>query len=134
MTVDSNEHLDFSKDAILLTAARHYRNRRTSYHEFRKDLKRAGRINVLLSRRSSKLDPDFPEQLDKLNRIILNRVIVFFNLFSIDFAKHYLFHCIDEKYHPTLKTILLFLSFIKETEFVDTSLDIHMIKFLREKV
>ena len=126
---------DFTGDNLFLTAARHYRNRRTSYHEFRKDLKRARQIYALFSRRARRICQDGgSENTDKINRIILNRIIIFFNLFSIEFAKEYLFHCVDEQYYPALKTILIFLSYMREDEQIDTPLDQNMIHFLREKI
>jgi hypothetical protein len=125
---------DLSEDNILLVAAKNYRNTRRSYIEFREDLRRIHKIRSIISRRANQIEKSEEFQNDKINRKLLNLIIIFFNIFSIDFAKAYLFHSIDESYHHTLKTILIFLSFMKEDEMIEVPLDSNMVKFIREQI
>jgi hypothetical protein len=127
------DETNFSQENLLLTAAKHYRNNHRSFKEFEEDLRKAYRIRSLLTRRSNQLLSG-KDSIEKINRILLNHVIVFFNVFSIEFAKSYLFYVIDEKNHPTIKTILIFLSFMTEDEKINTPLDLNMIDFLRIRI
>jgi hypothetical protein len=125
---------DLSGENVLLIAAKHYRNNRLSYNEFRDDLRRVFRIRSVLSRRANQLEKCEDLRNDKINRILLNLIIVFFNLFSIEFAKAYLFHLIDESYHHTLKTMLIFLSYMDENEMIEVPLDSNMVNFIRAQI
>tara|TARA_B100001996_G_C18657623_1_gene591803 strand:- start:1189 stop:1557 length:369 start_codon:yes stop_codon:yes gene_type:complete len=75
-------------------------------------------------------------------RLILNHVIVFFNVFSVRAATRILFYKIDEEFWPMLKTFLLYLSYMpedkiesimgKEIRVTDIPMDQGIIDRLRE--
>jgi hypothetical protein len=124
---------DFTGENLFLVAARHYRSQFIDFEELNKDLRRGAQIRSLMSRRLNQIKKKMPIK-DKIHRILLNQIIIFFNVFSIDFAKSYLFFLIDEKNFSTLKTVLIFLSYMEEDEMIEISLDPIMINFLRTRI
>ena len=77
-------------------------------------------------------------------RLILNHIIVFYNVFSVQAATRILFYKIDEEFWPMLKTFLLYLSYMpkdkiesimgKEIRVTDIPMDQGIIDRLREFV
>ena len=77
-------------------------------------------------------------------RLILNHIIVFYNVFSVQAATRILFYKIDEEFWPMLKTFLLYLSYMpkdkiesimgKEIRVTDIPMDQGIIARLREFV
>ena len=75
-------------------------------------------------------------------RLILNHIIVFYNVFSVQAATRILFYKIDEEFWPMLKTFLLYLSYMpkdkiesimgKEIRVPDIPMDQGIIARLRE--
>ncbi len=75
-------------------------------------------------------------------RLILNHIIVFYNVFSVQAATRILFYKIDEEFWPMLKTFLLYLSYMpkdkiesimgKEIRVTDIPMDQGIIDRLRE--
>ena len=57
-------------------------------------------------------------------RLILNHLIVFYNVFSIEGATKMLFFKIGAEYHPALKTFLLFLGYLPDRINMDLSSDV----------
>lgn len=91
----------------MLYAARHYTNEQChDIDEFQEDVSRYRYIKKLLCRYYTK------GQLRE--RLILNHLIVTFNVFVPHANIDMLFYRIDEKYWPALKTFLLFLNFLPD--------------------
>ncbi len=125
---------DLIGNNLILTAAKHYVNmKKHGYEEFLDDLKIVGRIQSIISRRSNQIENNRTEN-NKINRLLVNHIIIFFNVFNIQFAKTYLFFYVKPVHHPILKTILIFLSFMDTDEMIEIPLDQGMIKFLREQI
>ena len=93
-------------DTLFLYAAKHYYNPQFSdVDEFFEDLKRFKYIKRLVNRY---LDTDeFP------HRLLLNHIIVIFNVFGIEASLKILELRLDEKHWPVIKPILLYLSYIR---------------------
>ena len=92
---------------FLLYAARHYTNEQChDMDEFHDDVNRYRHIKKLLGRYYSKGE--------LRERLILNHLIVTFNVFDPRANVNMLFYRIDEKYWPALKTFLLFLNFMPD--------------------
>mgnify|MGYP001331599629 FL=1 len=47
-------------------------------------------------------------------RLILNHIIIFYNVFGIEAATRLLFFRLEEDLHPLLKTFLVFLNYLPE--------------------
>lgn len=92
---------------FLLYAMKHYDNPQCQLiEEFEEDLKKFLYLKKLLARYSR--DNDLKE------RLILNHIIIIYNLFN-DAATNMLFYKIDEEYWPMLITFLTYLDRMPET-------------------
>lgn len=91
---------------FLLIAMHHYDNSQcTSIVEFEEDLKRFGYLKKLFSR--------YKDNGDLKERLILNHIIVLYNLFGI-VTTELLFFKIDKEYWNILATFLVYLERMPE--------------------
>lgn len=69
-------------------------------------------------------------------RLILNHIIVLYNVFEIEAATRILFFKLEKELHPYLKTFLVYLKYlpksIPEVDLVEIPLDINIINKLRK--
>lgn len=92
---------------FLLYAIKHYDNPQCiSIEEFYQDLSAIIYLKRLFKK--YKKSGDIKEQL------AINHTILLYNVFGIEAATRILFWKIDEEYHTYLKTILVFLNYVKE--------------------
>ena len=108
-----------------LYAAKHYYNPTFSdIEEFYEDFKRFKYIKRLVNRyQQTKVFP---------HRLLLNHIIIVFNVFGINAALKILDHRLDEKHWPVIKPILLYMSYIKDDQYVNISMDKTVVEFLRK--
>jgi len=90
--------------------------------EFFEDIKRIHYIRRLLKRYHT--DGILKE------RLILNHLITFYNVFQAKAASRILFFRVEKKFHPALKTFLVFINKIRYED-EDVSLDEGVINVLR---
>jgi|TARA_R100001126_G_C4839564_1_gene156175 hypothetical protein len=111
-------------DTLFLYAAKHYYNPQFSdVEEFFEDLKRFKYIKRLVNRY---LETDeFP------HRLLLNHIIVIFNVFGIEASLKILELRLDEKHWPVIKPILLYLSYIRNDQYTGIEMDQTVVEFLR---
>ena len=111
-------------DTLFLYAAKHYYNPQFSdVEEFFEDLKRFKYIKRLVNRY---LETDeFP------HRLLLNHIIVMFNVFGIEASLKILELRLDEKHWPVIKPILLYLSYIRNDQYTGIEMDQTVVEFLR---
>jgi hypothetical protein len=68
-------------------------------------------------------------------RLILNHIIIFYNIYQVKEATRILFYKIEEEFHPILKTFLVYLSYlpeeIPEADLIAIPLNIEVMKILR---
>lgn len=64
-------------------------------------------------------------------RLIINHIIVLYNLFGVPATTNMLFFKIEKKYWPQLKTFLVFLNYMPETD-TEIVLDPKVIEALRK--
>ena len=97
-------------DANLLNyAMKHYDNPECkSVDEFQEDLTRTKYIKRLF--RKYKTSGDLKE------RLLLNHIIIFYNVFGIEAATNILFFKIEKEFWPLLKTFLVFLDLFPEND------------------
>lgn len=117
-------------DNFLVYAMNHYDNPQChSIEEFEEDLQRFLYIKKLLSR--------YKNNGELRERLILNHIIVLYNLFG-DALTNMLFYKIEEEYWPQLVTFLVCLErmpdFIEQTgkKASDIELDMNIVSVLRK--
>lgn len=116
---------ELNKNNFILYAARYYENPQcTSTDEFYEDINRFKYLKKLLGR--------FHNKGDLQERLILNHLIVLYNVFGIDAANHMVRFQIEEKYLPYLKPFLVFLNFIKDNDMIEVPLDTVIVDKLRK--
>src|SRR4051812_15548796 len=102
--------MDFSNldnDNILLYAMKHYDNPAChGMHEFNEDFDRIKYVKRLFKRYQTK------EVLKE--RLILNHIIIVYNVFGIEPGTRILFFRLEEELWPILKTFLVFLNYMPD--------------------
>ena len=96
--------------------------------EFFEDIKRLHYIRRLFKR--------YKDDGDLKERLIINHLVVFYNVFEAHAATRILFFKVENEYHPVLKTFLVYLnkisySYDKHLSLDNIELDEHTIKKLR---
>jgi hypothetical protein len=115
---------ELTDENFQLFASRHYNNPQcTSLEEFNEDLLRFKYLKRLFKR--------YLKNGDLQERLILNHIIVLYNVFGITAANKMMFYKMEDEYWPMLKTFLVFLNFLKESELVAVPLDQHIVTVLR---
>ena len=123
-----NEPLN--NNTYLMYAMKHYDNPQCiGMDEFQEDLNRIKYIKRLF--RKYKNNDILRE------RLIINHIIIFYNVFGIESATRILFYKIEKELHDLLKTFLVYLNYLPETDIPEVdllsiSLDQFVINKLRE--
>jgi len=112
-------------NTLFLYAAKHYYNPRFSdMEEFFEDLKRFKYIKRLVNRY---LETDkFPD------RLLLNHIIIIFNVFGVEAALRILELKLENKHWPVIKPILLYLNYIRNDQYTGIVMDPFVVDFLRK--
>ena len=120
---DIFEKLD--EDNFELFAARCYDNPQcTDISEFYDDLNRFKYLKRLFKR--------YSEHDDLQYRLILNHIIVIYNVFGISGANKMMMYRIEEEFLPILKTFLVYLHYLPEDMMIDVPLDPEVVSVLRK--
>jgi len=115
---------NLTDSTLLLYAAKHYYKPQFSdADEFFEDLKRFKYIKRLVNRYIE--TDNFP------HRLLLNHIIVIFNVFGIEPALNILELRLDEKHWPVIKPILIYLSYIRNDQYTGIPMDPYVVDFLR---
>lgn len=110
---------------LFLYAAKHYRtNKLADADEFNEDLKRFKYIKRLLNR--------YLETDELPERLILNHLIVVFNVFGIEAALNILEFKLEDKHWPVIKPFLIFLNYITNDRITGFEQDKKVIEALRK--
>jgi len=110
---------------FLLYAANNYRNLNcVNPEEFYDDLNRFKYLKRLLGRYYN--DKDLQE------RLIINHIVILYNVFGIKPTTKMLWYKIDKEHWPTIKPIMLYLNYITDKEKMDVPLDPIMVERLRK--
>jgi len=116
---------ELDDENFILFASRNYDNPQcTSIEEFYQDLKRIKYLKKLFRR--------YIENDELKERLILNHLVVIYNVFGIRAANKMMFFRMEDKYWPILKTFLVYLNFLHEDEHVEVPLDPDVISALRK--
>jgi len=93
-----------NNDNFILYAAKSYEKPNCIRSDFKEDLKRFNYLKKLLRR--------YLRTGDLKERLILNHIIVIYNVFSIEPATRMLFYQLDKDSYSELKTFLIFLNYM----------------------
>jgi len=116
---------DITEENFDLFAAHYYDNPQCeSADEFYDDLKRFKYLKRLFNR--------YLNYGDLQERLILNHLIVLYNVFGITPANQMMFHKMEVEYWSTLKTFLVYLNYIPLEDKVDIPLDQEIVEKLRK--
>ena len=114
-----------TKDNLIVYAAKHYYNPKCiDSEEFFEDLKRFKYIKRLFNR--------YRDTGVLSERLILNHLIVIFNVFGHNAGLDILELKIELDYWDILKPFLIFLKVIKNTEYTNIEMDKLVVERLRE--
>ncbi|CAB4141233.1 hypothetical protein UFOVP410_72 [uncultured Caudovirales phage] len=92
---------------IIMYAMKHYENVQcVDISDFYDDLKRINYIKRLFVR--------YKKTGQLKDRLILNHLIILYNVFSVEAATNILFFKIEREYWPQLKTFLVYLNYMPE--------------------
>ena len=125
---------ELNEENFVMYAIKHYDNPHCKgMDEFMDDLKRFKYLKRLFRK--------YNTGKELKERLILNHIIVIYNLFGPEAATKMMFYKIDKKFWSQLKTFLVFLNFMPleiivskgiEIKEADIPLDENIIKILRE--
>jgi hypothetical protein len=116
---------ELNGDNFELFAAHYYNNPQCSNtEEFYEDLNRFKYLKRLLRR--------YIKDGDLQERLVLNHIIIIYNVFGIPAANKMMFHKMEIEYWSAIKTFLVYLNYLPSDEKVAIPLDQEVIKRLRE--
>lgn len=116
---------DLTEENLLIYAAKNYYNPKyIDAEEFYEDLKRFKYIKRLLNR--------YEESGKVSERLILNHLIVVFNVFGIEAALKILELKLDSRYWPQIKPFLIFLKYIRNDQYTNIIMDPIVVDALRK--
>jgi hypothetical protein len=116
---------NLTEDNILLYAAKHYYKPNViDADEFYDDLKRFMYLKRLFNR--------YNNTGELSERLILNHLIVIFNVFDIQPSLKMLEYHMNGKYWSALKPFLIFLRHIRNDQYTEIEMDKHVIEKLRK--
>lgn len=114
-----------TNENLFLYAAKHYTNPNFSdIDEFYEDLKRFKYIKRLANR--------YLDQGELAERLIMNHLVVVFNVFGIEATLNILELKLDKRHWPVIKPFLIFLKYIKNDQLTDITMDRLVVDRLRE--
>lgn len=113
-----------TEENLFLYAAKHYDNPTFSdIEDFHEDLKRFKYIKRLLNR--------YLEHNELAERLILNHLIVVFNMFGVEATLNILDLKLEEKHWPVIKPFLIFLKYITNDQYTKIEMDKTVVDKLR---
>jgi len=116
---------DLNNENFELFAAKYYTNPTClSPDEFYQDLAKFKYIVRLLRR--------YRDTGKIQTRLLLNHIIIVYNVFEIHAATRMLFHRVDEDLWPVLKTFLIFLNYLQKNTYQDINIDLGIAAKLKE--
>lgn len=95
---------DLNDDNFLIYAMKSYTSPHCIMSEFEGDLKRTKYLKKLFRR--------YKATTELKERLILNHLILLYNVFNVEPATRILFYKIDERDYDILKTFLLYLNYM----------------------
>jgi len=120
-----SEKVEVTEENYLIVADKHYNNPQcSSTDEFYADLDRIKYIKRIINR--------YLETGELSERLLINHIIVFCNVFGIEIGVKMMALKLDYKYWPVIKSFLVFLKYIEPADLVGIKMDPKVINILRE--
>ena len=98
---------DLNDETFMMFAIKAYDKPNCVMSEFYEDFKRIKYVKRLFIK--------YHNNKEIKERLVINHLIVIYNVFGASSATRILFYKIDEKYHSILKTFLIFLNYMPKT-------------------
>lgn len=115
---------ELTEENLFLYAAKHYDNPTFSdIDEFYEDLKRFKYIKRLVNR--------YIEHQELAERLILNHLVIVFNVFGVEATLNILNLKMNEKQLSVLKPFLIFLKYIRNDQYTNMNMDPVIVEKLR---
>lgn len=115
---------DLNDDNFHVFAANHYNNPQCQdVEEFYEDLQRFKYLKRLLKR--------YINSNDLQERLVINHLVVIYNVFGIKASNKMLFFKMEVEYWSALKTFLVFLNYIPDDYLIEVPLDQNVVDKLR---
>jgi len=116
---------ELTEETFLLFAARHYYNPKCiDADEFFEDIKRFKYIKRLINR--------YFESGNLSVNLLLNHIVVVFNVFDVGPGLKLLEYKFDKKYWTVIKPIIVFLKVVPNDKYTDIAMDKNVINELRK--
>ena len=97
----------------------------SSIEEFEEDFNRIKYIKRLFGR--------YYSTGELKERLILNHIIIFYNVFEMEAATKLLFYRMEDRFQPLLKTFLVYLNYLPHNkEYIEIPMDTKVIEILRK--
>lgn len=117
--------MQITSENVEVLAAKAYTNTSClSTEEFLEDLS----MHKMIKKLARKISKGNSKNL----RLLTNHIICFTNNFEINFSKEVLLMETDEKEKKVIRAVLLYLGFLKKTEYTAALLDFDTVKLLKE--
>jgi len=115
---------ELTQGNYMMFALLHYDNPHCKdIKEFFEDIKRLHYIRRLFKR--------YSEDNVLKERLIINHLVTFYNVFDNKAATRILFYKVEKEFHPILKTFLVYLNRLSLDQYTEISLDKNIIDKLR---
>lgn len=115
---------EITEENFKLFAAKHYDNPQClDVAEFEDDLARFKYVKRLLRK--------YIQTGEIQERLVLNHLIVIYNVFGIEAANRMSFFRLERELWPALKTFLIYLNYLPEEDKIEIPLDENIVKILR---
>jgi len=120
-----NEHVDVNEENYIIVAAQYYSNPQcSSTEEFYEDLNRIKYIKRLINR--------YQDTGDLSDRLLMNHIIVFCNVFTIPIGVKIMALKLEYKYWSVIKPFLVYLKYITAEDLSGIQMDQKVIEVLRK--
>ena len=120
-----SEKIEVTEENYLIVAAKHYQNPQcTSTEEFYDDLNRVKYIKRLINR--------YFDTQEISERLIINHIIVFYNVFGIEIATKLLAVKLEHKYWTVIKCFLVKLNYLTSSDLSGIHMDKKVVEALRK--
>ena len=116
---------ELNEDNFTLYAANNYNNPQClDVEEFNDDLARFKYIKRLLRK--------YRQTGEIQERLVLNHLIILYNVFGIEAANRMVFYKLEEELWPAVKTFLVYLNYLPENDKVEVPVDPVIANILRK--
>jgi len=120
-----NEYVDVNEENYIIVAAQYYSNPQcSSTEEFYEDLNRIKYIKRLINR--------YQDTGDLSDRLLMNHIIVFCNVFTIPIGIKLMALKLEYKYWSVIKPFLVYLKYITTEDLSGIQMDQKVVEVLRK--